>query len=350
MGCKSVYLRRIAANCLNIGTLKFKYVPLQVSGTQNLCNGMLYNSEKLRLLRSKYINKGKTGSSFIRVIDFHELLVKGEYLEHGSDSIKLAQLIAHLKAGNGSNESVQRGYAAEGTMNYLEQNESVGNYVLSGDMNTYRASEKAYQEFTKYSNANYAFVDPLNAKWDKYTHTQSTRTGNCGGMDDRFDMTLVSKSLKDTLNPIRYIESSYRAVGQDGKRYNQSVTSPTNTDVPSNIAQALYNLSDHLPVVIKVEVQYEVPTSMSDVSTSNLEIVPINGQKGKVLFKATTRQESQLKVSCFALDGQLVKENVIQVEQGASNHELLLSHGGIYILRVEDEQSSFAKSFKILVH
>ncbi|MBT8195425.1 MAG: hypothetical protein HKO56_03565, partial [Bacteroidia bacterium] len=44
----------------------------------------------------------------------------------------------------------------------------------------------------------------------------------------------------------------YNEFGNDGNHYNQSINWGTNSSVPSNIAQALYDASDHLPVTAEL--------------------------------------------------------------------------------------------------
>ena len=48
---------------------------------------------------------------------------------------------------------------------------------------------------------------------------------------------------------IEYVENTYRAYGNDGKHFNLSVNAGENDSVSSNVADALYYASDHLPVI-----------------------------------------------------------------------------------------------------
>jgi hypothetical protein len=96
-------------------------------------------------------------------------------------------------------------------------------------------------------------------------HTQSTRTsdigddGSTGGMDDRFDFILVSSSLTD-----RVVNDSYTAYGNDGAHFNQSIISGTNSAVSTEIADALYYASDHLPVY--ADIAFGVSTVTDEIS------------------------------------------------------------------------------------
>ena len=67
-------------------------------------------------------------------------------------------------------------------------------------------------------------------------------------MDDRFDFIFISEDLMSGEDGVLYLENSYLAEGQDGNHFNQSVNDGLNTSVSQEIADALYYMSDHLPV------------------------------------------------------------------------------------------------------
>ena len=116
------------------------------------------------------------------------------------------------------------------------------------------------------------FVDPLfdeggvgswnnNSQFAQF-HTQSTRTdGGCfsgGGLDDRFDFILFSDEISVGEQKIRYIDQSYYAVGNDGRHFNQYINQNGNSAVSEEVAQALYDASDHLPVAMRLVVNGDV--------------------------------------------------------------------------------------------
>tara|TARA_B100000508_G_scaffold141089_1_gene146250 strand:+ start:15483 stop:16685 length:1203 start_codon:yes stop_codon:yes gene_type:complete len=354
MGCRNLFSKRILANCLNKGTTKYELTDLQVSGTQNLCNALFYNKEKLGLISSSAITKTKNGANIIRAIDFHKLYIKGDYLSL-SDTIRLYQLVAHLRASRGN--EAEREKAAEGVMYHLEKNETTGNYILSGDFNVYRSSEGAYQQFTKYSKQPYRFYDPVKQEgsWNNNSayakvHTQATRSNTqCGGMDDRFDFILTSNEVLNDSLRIRYIPNSYRAVGQDGKRFNGSVINPANTDVPSSIANNLYNMSDHLPVVLKLEVSYEVPTNIRSVR-NNFQLSMVNPSSNGIQFTTNNSGESKkINFQVFSLDGRMVKEGNADIRAGFQQHMIELSDKGIFLLKITNAESQESSVHKVMV-
>ena len=131
------------------------------------------------------------------------------------------------------------------------------NFIVLGDFNIYGSNEFAYQKLINQSTSGY-FIDPLNltGTWNDSSfapyHTQSTRTrafgdGATGGLDDRFDMILMSQAITDE-GGITFIPGSYTAYGNDGNHYNDSINQQPNTAVSPEIANALHYATDHLPV------------------------------------------------------------------------------------------------------
>lgn len=92
-------------------------------------------------------------------------------------------------------------------------------------------------------------------------HTQSTRdaqtNSGCfsgGGLDDRYDHILTNQAMLSSSARMRYLPATLRPLGNDGLHFNVALNSGTNNSVPSNVLTALYELSDHLPVVADFEV------------------------------------------------------------------------------------------------
>jgi hypothetical protein len=179
-------------------------------------------------------------------------------LIHNTTSDTLIIYSVHLKASNTSDDRLKR--AAEiDSLRKRTNTLPVGiDYIIVGDYNIYNSSESAFQKLISQSQTGY-FIDPLNliGNWNDISfaqyHTQSPRTrtfggGATGGMDDRFDMILMSQSI---MNPtgITFIPGSYSAYGNDGNHYNDSINKPTNTAVGQQIANALHYASDHIPVL-----------------------------------------------------------------------------------------------------
>jgi hypothetical protein len=93
-----------------------------------------------------------------------------------------------------------------------------------------------------------------------------------GGMDDRFDFQFISKSLQDGVG-LEIIEGSYHSLGNDGKHYDIAINDGDNdyysTDITrsNELATALHDASDHIPVIADYEVvKQEKPESDPDTS------------------------------------------------------------------------------------
>lgn len=197
-----------------------------------------------------------------------ELRLINEYILYTlpivSDTVFLNVYSAHLKASSGSTEQNKRWEEVQAFKNHLADKQELSNIIFGGDLNIYKSSEKAYEEII--SGRDIMLYDPIFSAGNWHNnqsyasiHTQSTRSaqfggGASGGMDDRFDMIFVSEDLLNGSNRLEYIEESYSALGQDGLRFNQSMLSPANSTIPDSICSALYYMSDHLPVMMSIEV------------------------------------------------------------------------------------------------
>jgi endonuclease/exonuclease/phosphatase family metal-dependent hydrolase len=166
-------------------------------------------------------------------------------------------------------------------------------FLIGGDTNFYTPSEGGYIRLTESQADNDGRgKDPLtlpatwhqNAAYALY-HTQSTCSSGCpapvppagpwsnGGLDDRFDLWLTSYSLQDG-EGLDVLGQPYITYGQDGNHYNQAVNgSGFNTAVGITIANALFNSSDHLPVIITLQ----VPAKVAAVSQLSLGSAIVGG-------------------------------------------------------------------------
>ncbi|RCK73970.1 MAG: peptidase S8 and S53, subtilisin, kexin, sedolisin [Ignavibacteriae bacterium] len=233
-------------------------------------NSFFYRSDKVTFLGAYYIN-----TALRRIAEYtfrHNL--SGEIIRVYS---------VHLKASQG----YEQDRLAEATIlrNYLNNLSAGTNFIVGGDFNIYTSSEPAFQKLigSESDNDGRCF-DPINAVGDwsnnyafRFIHTQSPRVrafggGSTGGMDDRFDMQLISESMLDNI-----IVSSYKAYGNDGNHFNDSINRLPNYAVPDSVANGLHYASDHIPVVAKY-----VFTSMfafNLVSPANNSIQqPVTGQ------------------------------------------------------------------------
>lgn len=251
------YIDGFRANVLNQnGRDYYAKTPKSNYSGSSIINMLYYDSRKMTL--SFWVSLATT----YRDINIYTFYFENDALENG-DTVYLTCIVMHLKAGNTDTDASDRTAMAQTLMNFLNNFNENTNYLVMGDFNLYSSSEGAYQQLTNHPNANIRFYDFINKSgdWsnDAYFapyHTQSTHfTSDCfsgGGLDDRFDFILGNINTITGAKGFKYLANSYTTLGQDGLHFNEGLLeSPTNTTVPSNVLNALYGNSDHLPIISK---------------------------------------------------------------------------------------------------
>ena len=201
----------------------------------------------------------------LRTIDWWQLRLPGT-----GNEFRLYTL--HLKASQGSSEELQRLAECQVLRTALDALDPQLPFVVTGDHNLYTAAEPAYQWLTAPGPGE--LFDPIEQEGDWHDnpayagiHTQSTRTvafggGATGGLDDRFDLMLVSEELLDQ-SALEIRPETYTAYGNDGAHFNQSIINNGNSAVPADVAEALYQSSDHLPVFAVLRGEASAPSSLA---------------------------------------------------------------------------------------
>lgn len=252
----------------------------------------------------------------------------------------------HLKAGSNSSDVTDRENMVNILMNYLNALNKSANYIALGDLNLYSSSEGAFQKLINHPNPNIRFYDPVNkiGDWHENSlyaayHTQSTRTvddgcASSGGLDDRFDFILTSLPVLAGTQKVKYIPGSYHILAQDGNHFNKSLLdAPTPPDVPTNVLNALYNNSDHLPVLIKV-------IAGKNVGFEEMSVLPFNAwfdsHEGKWYF--STELDGKFTISYYSIVGQLLYQYSSYFVRGVYLLELpSKSAGSMMFLNIQDE-------------
>jgi hypothetical protein len=260
---------------LNVnGITYYQQAPFQTntSSGNELQNMVYFNSNKLSLHSFAILQTG------LRDINKYILYYNDPNLSVHNDTTFIDFYVTHLKASSGSTNAAQRNAEITVLRNHLITHPIIRNSVFGADLNIYTSSEAAYQTIT--TTGTYPFQDPINTpgSWNNNgtfasVHTQSTRTfqlggdGASGGMDDRFDQMLTSSNIISGADRVLYLPGTYRAVGQDGLHYNQNLTDPpANLSEPADVINALFYMSDHLPVYMELEVTLPVPLPVSQLS------------------------------------------------------------------------------------
>ena len=282
----------------------------------NIINHIFFDSRKLGLKKHVALRTNP------RDTDVYELYLKTPGLAAG-DTIKLVCIVAHLKAGQGYEAS--RRAQIQKAMDYVNQNYSTDNVLIMGDFNMYGASESGYRLLTQtYNNPSICFMDPLGSsgvgEWNNNSlftpfHTQSTRyySDECfssGGLDDRFDFILMADEIAFSYNHLRYVQGSFHAVGNDGHHFNMSVNQGYNSSVPDEVAEALFDASDHLPVTMKIAVDVKLGVEESEKAALEAFVTP-NPATDVANVHFFNPTQGLVQFDLYSLQGQLVQREYL---------------------------------------
>lgn len=342
IGSQNQYADRLLNNAINTdGIDYYRRGPLTNQSGGTIANMIYYDSRKLTLYKSANVT-----TSF-RDINGYTFYYNAQNLPDG-DTIFMTFWIAHLKAGSGSTNETARLAQVQKLMNRISSSGTPGNYTFSGDFNLYSSDEPAYQELTEYSNSLYRFYDPANSpgNWHnnsqfKHLHTQSTRTqeADCfssGGLDDRFDFFLVSPYLYYGSDKMHVVEGSYHALGQDGARFNGSILSPANNSIPNQVANALYNQSDHLPVIMDMIIDAHVGVAEYNPDFYvNVE----NPVRGGLYLELQANETAPFSIELFSTDGRCLARHLENLEEGVHRLSYPFPYGkGAYLVRIQNSK------------
>jgi len=187
---------------------------------------------------------------------------------HNASEMAFFVYSMHLKSSDDASARAERASETAALRAHLDDHPSGTAFFLAGDFNMYDASEDGWNNLTDAgSDQDGRANDPINqaGNWNNNSyyasvHTQNTRA-NAGGLDDRFDFILVSDEV-DNASEVNVVADSYTAFGNDGNHFNQSINDGTNSAVSSDLADALYIASDHLPVYL--DVSFEAQASQEE--------------------------------------------------------------------------------------
>ncbi len=238
-------------NGLGIGAYQRANYVANQSSSNNLQNLCFYRSDKLKLQGQSVITTTLRDINEYRLFQVDDL---------SSDTVFVDFYVTHLRAATGPANVADRAAAVGALKTYLSTQPLDKYRVFGGDLNFYTSTESGYQALL--NDPPVLFQDPINrpGSWSNSLsfadiHTQSTRStsfggGASGGLDDRFDFIMLSQNIMSGTGEVRYRSGSYRAVGNDGLHLNQSVNQGSNLSAPAEVISALYQASDHLPVVL----------------------------------------------------------------------------------------------------
>lgn len=199
----------------------------------------------------------------VRDINVYTLFLRDNGIFQG-DTTFITVCALHLKASNDQQDIDDRADMALTLSDHLATLPAGRHVIIGGDFNIYNGSEPAFTTLLTQA-GNIQMADPLDlggSAWNSNVfagiHTQSTRVnqlfgdGAGGGLDDRFDMLLLSDELVSGGSDLHLVPASYRPVGNSGTCWNQDITDCSTLQTPYGILRKLYYMSDHLPITLNL--------------------------------------------------------------------------------------------------
>lgn len=308
----------------------------------SLINMLYYNKSKLSY--HSQINL----STSVRDFNIYKLYYNSPTLATLHDTAFIRFIVVHLKAGSSTSDKNQRAQMTNVLMNYLNGVGNNDNCILMGDFNIKTSNEVAFQNLISHSNTNIRFYDPINklGSWNnsssfKNHHTQSTHSSSngCasgGGMDDRFDLILASNNLMSGIGNYKYISGTYKAFGNDGNHFNGSINSGSNTNAPANVINALYNMSDHLPVILDLKVNQSGASveEIDDFAEVNFE----NPISENLLLELRFKQSMDFKIEIYSVLGQkMFEQDFLSSKNQTIEIPFSSFKKGVYIVKLTNQ-------------
>ena len=347
------------------------------SGVTNFLNNVL-NKESDKFLSAKFYDETDIDQALFYDKNKFEILstskIEGDprniiayRLQHIQTEKIFFVFNLHMKASQGSSNEQRRYTQVQQLINYTQQMNEDHFYVVAGDFNIYSTNEPAYQKFFEITATGYGkFNDLINVEGsyrnEDYAiyHTQSPRTsqfggGASGGMDDRFDYILFSDSLMQS-NRTFVLKETYKAIGNDGNHYDKAINIAPNTAVTQEIADALHDASDHLPVVVDIVFSNEIvtpplnnPPIGNDTIFSLDEYPDDNVFVGKILASDPDDDELSFKIISGNDEGffKINNNGEIRVEDGGS---ISYENYKEFILIIEVSDGSLKENIQVIIN
>lgn len=336
----------ILNQALNDDNSDFASAPfvLDTSGNDGSIQQLLfYNTKKFSLELTDIIQTS------LRDINRYQL--KALTSQSQTNPILIDFFVAHFKASQGSfNEQIRFDMALDFT-NYINTNlDADANVIFAGDFNFYSSGESGFQQLF-IGNTIIPMNDPVNQLGDWHiesgfsgVHTQSTRESNNsfddfgagGGLDDRFDFIFVSGNILNDSHDVSYIVDSYQTFGNNGNCFNEDISDTSCFgDFSQNIRNLLWNMSDHLPIIMDIGFEQTFLNTENFESQNIITFTQGNIFRDNLNLKIHSDYLSKIdKLYIYNTLGQEVKViNVYNTEIQVSLENL---PNGIYLLKARN--------------
>jgi hypothetical protein len=338
-------IRFIVDSILNTdGVTCYKHILRYNSSGSDIISSFYYNSNKFKFYNSNFLQT-----------DLRDIIMLTLYYNSpdvaNHDTAFIRFIDAHLKAGSTGSDEDSRASETTVLMNYLNSLGTLNNSLVMGDFNVQSSSEQCFQNLINYTNQNIRFYDPVNqlGTWHdnpamtKYqTQAAQVISNNCtagGGLDDRFDFILASFSVMNNLQKVNYVTNSYKVIGQDGNHLNKSVDNPANYSVPANVLTALANMSDHLPVTLKLAINQTHAIGFQEANWDNYRLYPVSWLNNTLVFNVSNEIHGNVVVELYDILGKKVLSKHIYLSSSLQNVPVTTPNvpKGLYILKLQDK-------------
>ncbi len=339
---------------------------LSETGAQQLLTDALNINGETRYQRARYTNgpdtenmlffrSDKLGLKGQRVLQTaprwtcgYTLYLKTPGLAQG-DTIFINYWIVHLQASQGTTQEAARNTQVTAIRNAMNAMDTLPNFFLAGDFNIYTSAEAAYQ--TALSAGRGQFFDPINrpGTWHSNStfadiHTQSPRTtqfggGSNGGLDDRFDFILCTQDVINGTNRVQILPNTYKPLGNDGLRFNNTIVAANNTSAPQNIIQSIHDASDHLPVITKLKV--------ASLTGSFKNIRSFQEMAEMATFNPAMFSIRKPELTHWVITNSAGAQLASGTSQGDKQVEMPDLSSGIYFLRIANANGAATQRFAI---
>lgn len=328
------------------------YIP-QISNPANswrLQQNLIYNEKVFELVSEEAI------VTPYRDVNYFQLRILEE---DGTPSTELLHTyVTHLKSSQGFTNEQLRLSMVEVLINHIALLPPESKVVVAGDFNVYYGGEPAY-ELLLSTNGTNTLHDPIDMPgWagsnfpNKEIFTQSTRLsslsdGSGGGIDDRFDFILLSDQLMNPNAKFVYQTESYQALGNNGTCYNQNlIDCSTVNNVPFEMLRTLYHMSDHLPIVLNLDIN-ETTTTNELQNTSENTLIEIVPNPSNAQIDLIRNGSNPIDLHIFNLQGKLMLAQKLLAQKTTINISDLPE--GLFFIQTIDKDIGILATEKLLI-
>jgi endonuclease/exonuclease/phosphatase family metal-dependent hydrolase len=288
----------------------FLVCELETEASANIISNVSLSEINKNYARAQYVNIQSAGNSLLEQLVFYNtdffILESQEVIitnyrdlnhytfilnttDHVTNPKRLEVFVTHLKANQGSTNEQSRLLSINEFATALDDLNPDSFVLFAGDFNVYSSNEPAYQKILDAGN-NIVIKDLQNLtnsvqNWHNNAtyqtiHTQSTRTSSAefgdgagGGMDDQFDFIFLSENLLNNSETVHYKANTYDSYGNNENCFNNRIDAAAcNGAFSQNLRNDLYNMSDHLPVILELQSNQTLSITENNYQTSLIKL------------------------------------------------------------------------------